>query len=229
MPLSLNLVTPPDVEPVSLTTAKAHLRVDYDNTAEDALITAFITAARQYAERVTHRAFFNQTWALNLDCFPIFPYWQGTIQASNPRTDWLARYGILRGQQILLPKPHLVSITSITYVDVMGTQQTLPSTAYVVDNTSEPARLVPAPGTTWPATQVYLPGCVQITYEAGSYGDGTEVNNCPQTVCMAILLLVAHWYEHREAASELPLKNIPLAVDALLDTVKFHYFGYENN
>jgi hypothetical protein len=70
---------------------------------------------------------------------------------------------------------------------------------------------------------------VQITYVTGSYGDGVEVNTCPQTVCTAILLLVAHWYEHREAASEQPIKNIPLAVDALLDTVKFHYFSYENN
>jgi uncharacterized phiE125 gp8 family phage protein len=229
MPLSINLVTPPAVEPVSLATAKTHLRIDYDNSAEDALITAFIVAARQYAEKITHRAFFNQTWTLNLDCFPIYPWWSGTIQASNPRTNWLARYGILRGQQILLPKPHLASVTSIKYVDVTGTQQTLSDTGYYVDNTSEPARLVPMPGLCWPATQTYMPGSVQITYVTGSYGDGTTVNTCPQTVCMAILLLVAHFYTNREATSGANLKNIPLGVEALLDTVKFNFWNYENN
>ena len=36
-------------------------------------------------------------------------------------------------------------------------------------------------------------------------------------VRLAMLLLVAHWYEHREAASEVSgIKVLPLAVDALL-------------
>lgn len=36
-------------------------------------------------------------------------------------------------------------------------------------------------------------------------------------VRLAMLLLVAHWYEHREAASEVAgMKVLPLAVDALL-------------
>ena len=36
-------------------------------------------------------------------------------------------------------------------------------------------------------------------------------------VRLAMLLLVAHWYEHREAASDaVGMKALPLAVDALL-------------
>ena len=38
---------------------------------------------------------------------------------------------------------------------------------------------------------------------------------------LALLLLVAHWYEHREAASAAPVKSLPLAVDALLNPYRW--------
>ena len=71
---------------------------------------------------------------------------------------------------IRLPRPRCVSVTSITYVDLTGTTQTLPTDSYYVDSTSEPARIVPVPGMYWPYTQAYLPGSVQVTFVAGSYG-----------------------------------------------------------
>lgn len=229
MPLALNLITPPAAEPVQLSLVKTHLRIDADNTAEDTLITSYMVAARQRVERITHRAIFNQTWQLNLDTFPIYPWWNGTVQASAPKTDWLARYGFLRSQQILLPRPKLVSVTSIKYQDVNCNVQTLDPSAYVVDATSEPGRIIPKPGTTWPATQAYIPGSVAIQFVSGTYGDGSEVNTCPQTIVMAILLLCGHFYEHREAVSELTLKPVPEAVNDLLETEVFTTFGLENN
>jgi uncharacterized phiE125 gp8 family phage protein len=45
---SLAVATPPVVEPVSVTEAKAHCRVD--TTTDDAYIAALITAAREYVE-----------------------------------------------------------------------------------------------------------------------------------------------------------------------------------
>jgi len=52
------------------------------------------------------------------------------------------------------------------------------------------------------------------------------VNTIPQTIVQAMLMLIAHWYEHREAASELSIKNLPMAVDALLETEKIHVVSY---
>lgn len=52
------------------------------------------------------------------------------------------------------------------------------------------------------------------------------VNNCPQTIIWAMYLLIGHWYEHREAASELALKEIPLGVAELLAGETFDTFDW---
>jgi hypothetical protein len=80
---------------------------------------------------------------------------------------------------------------------------------------------------TWPTTQLYLPGSVQVTYITGSYGDGEETNTCPFAIPAAILLHVGHLYKSREMVSELNLKEVPLGVRALLDTVKFEAFTFD--
>ena len=223
MILSYQLVTPPAIEPVSLDLAKLQLRVDFDD--DDALITGYITAARQYAEKVTNRAFFTQTWTLFLDHFPL-PRFQTTLN-SEQRKDWPYFGSAWDYYAIKLPKPRCIAVQSVTYLDMSSTLQTLDPSTFYVDTASEPARLVPKQNLFWPYTQQYLPGSVRITYTAGSYGDGVTVNTCPQTICLAILLLVSHWYEHREDATELNLKNIPLGVEALLATETFHAITYD--
>jgi uncharacterized phiE125 gp8 family phage protein len=221
--LATQLITPPAAEPVSLTLAKLQCRVDF--TDDDALFAGLITAARQYCEKVTKRAFFNQTWVRTLDFFPLY----GRVEASrspSERNTW--PYGTWYWDKVTidLPHPRTVSVTSITYLDSNGEVQTLPTASYNVDTVSIPARIAPAQGMFWPILNNYVPGSVKITFVAGSYGDGVEVNTCPMTIVQAMLLLIAHWYEHREAASELPLKNIPLAVDALLSIHKVHVVEY---
>ena len=46
--MGLKLVSPPEVEPLTLAEAKAHLRLDTD--ADDAYVSALITAARERIE-----------------------------------------------------------------------------------------------------------------------------------------------------------------------------------
>lgn len=41
------------------------------------------------------------------------------------------------------------------------------------------------------------------------------------TVRMAVLLLVAHWFEHREAVSEVDLTTVPLAFEALISPLRW--------
>jgi uncharacterized phiE125 gp8 family phage protein len=223
MQLNTQLITPPTVEPVTLAQAKLHCRVDF--TDDDALITAYITAARQYAEKYTGRAFFNQTWLRTLDFFPLYGDCNATRTPSQRHT-W--PYGTWYWDQVTieLPTPRTVSVTSITYLDNSGTSQTLPASAYTVDTTSVPARIVPTQGTFWPIIAAYQPGSVRITYVAGSYGDGATVNTCPQTIVMAMLLLIGNWYENRSSTSAQSLKAIPMGVDALLSLERVQIVGY---
>lgn len=214
--LNFQLITPPAVEPVSIAQAKIHLRVDFDE--DDDLIEGLITAARELCEQKMQRAIFNQMYVLSLDQFN-YGDWRSTIPME--RRNPLRFSALWESMALRLPMPRLVSVSSITYLDNNGEQQTLDPNAYVVDASSQPARIVPAANLTWPTTDYYVPGSVKVTFVAGSYGDGVTVNNCPSAIKQAILLLVGHWYSNREAVTEKPMTNLPLAVDALLSPYRF--------
>jgi hypothetical protein len=221
--LNFKVTVPPKAEPVSLPEAKAHLRVDFPD--DDLLIQGLIQASREMAEVYTRRAFFTQTIVLSLDSFPLYFGENGTLQPSQVHgfPYYSAYWDPLA---IRLPRPSAISVTSITYRDLTNTVQTLDPSTYYVDITSEPARIVPMPSLTWPTTQLYLPGSVQVTYQTGSYGDGVDADTCPFVVKSAIKLMLGHLYKQREASSELSLKEIPLGVTALLDTVRFEQFTF---
>lgn len=271
MPLSYRDLTSPNAEPITLAQAKLHLCVDF--TENDAYITALITAARQQVEKLMNRAIFNRKMLLTLDYFP-WPGWDSTTGST--AHDYFMRW-YYRGLTIRLPKPATVSVQSFTYIANDGvTVITIDPSNYFVDVTSEPARIAPRPGFTWPYQQNYIPGQISIKYTAGTYelpvteqftvpaespytytlvqaaslitfvgvtnadDDASTctnaagvltfdaslagqtltasytVNNCPQTLVWAMYLLMKHWYDHREAVSDAPLKEIPLGVEALL-------------
>ena len=187
MEWALALVTPPAQEPVMLDEAKAHLRVDDDT--EDAYIASLIVAAREWCENYQRRAYITQTRELRLDGFPRRPF-------------------------IRLPRPPLQQVTAIKYVTADGTETTLDASQYVVDTASQPGRVLLAPGASWPAVDLQPGGAVRITYTCG-YGDTPD--KVPAAIRRAILLLVGHLYENREAVVVgSASKELPFAVTALL-------------
>lgn len=177
----------PAAEPVSLAEAKAHLRVDIDD--DDDYISGLISAARQYVETATRRAFISQTWRLSLDRWPA-------------------------GDAIELRKPPLASVSSIVYRDSDGASTTWGTSNYIVDTDSEPGRIVLADGASWPSVTLYPVNPIQVTYVAGYGAAGSSV---PQYLRHAVLLLVAHWYENREAILVGTIaRDLPLAVESLI-------------
>lgn len=258
--MGLIQVTGPAAEPLSLTEVKNHLRVD--DTDSDALITALIAAARREAEAITRRSLVLQTWDYALDDWP-------------------------RDEIIVLPKSPLRGVVSISYVAPDGVAQTLAASDYTVDRASDPARIVPAYGTAFPAvrdhvnsiavrvkvgyavrvtandstdvltavghthaagdpvrlynsggalpaglaamTDYYVRDVVGDTFKLAATAGGAAIDitgtgtgthylgEVPENIRHAMLMMIAHWFENREAvivgesASELPF-----AVQALL-------------
>jgi uncharacterized phiE125 gp8 family phage protein len=121
--MPLQLVTPPALEPVTLSEARLHLRVD--TADDDPLIDALISAARLHAEMLTARQFLPARWRLVLDRFT---------------------------PMVLLNRSPVVSVISVRYLDMGGLWQIMPATDYVVESSSEPARITPAFGKIWPPT-----------------------------------------------------------------------------
>jgi hypothetical protein len=177
--LHLTRIVAPSVEPISLATAKQHLRLPPNYTTEDSLVSLYIKAARDYSERYTNRAFITQTYQLGLDAFPFY----GILNTSANMARY--RYGNLylnAAMQINLPRPPLQSVQSITYYDASNTQQTMPPDQYYVDNAVEPGILLPANGVFWPYPSQFLSDTIKIIYQAG-YPEitVTEVDNLPHS------------------------------------------------
>jgi uncharacterized phiE125 gp8 family phage protein len=185
--MSLNLVTAPTVEPVTLSEAKTDLRVTADD--EDSLITSMIQAARGMAETITHRALTTQTWDWKLDGFP---------------NRWLE-----------VPLAPLVSVSSISYIDIAGATQTWSAAEYIVVDAgamTAPGRIVPAYGKSWPNPRG-LPNDITVRFVAG-YGGASSV---PAEIRWALLLIVGELYARRESALVgATIVNVPYSAEMLL-------------
>lgn len=144
--MSLVRTVGPTTEPLTLSEAKAHLRVDHPS--EDTLIAALVQAAREYVEAFTHRALITQTWKLTIERFP-------------------------SGDYIELPKAPLISVGSVQYIDTAGAQQTLATSVYDADTTCTPGVVRLKYDQSWPSTRDVW-NAVEITFDAG-YGAASAV------------------------------------------------------
>ena len=189
--MSLVITTEPAVEPVTLTEAKAHLRVEHDE--DDSTIGRLITVARRYFESVTWRQLVTATYALKLDAFPC--------------------------GGVIVPRPPLQSVSSITYEDENDATQTLATTEYTVDAASFPGRIVPAFEESWPSTLGHI-NDVTITYVAG-YGLAASV---PAEIKQILLMHVWDMYHNRAGCEGVPaMFDVMLAPHAMRDVRLLEY------
>ncbi len=89
---------------------------------------------------------------------------------------------------------------------------------FIVDSDSEPGRIFPGPpGNFWPPV-LYVPQSVRIHFRAGYSVDGSKV---PEAIKTAMKILIANWYENREAAQPGVYTKLPHHVEMLLWTHRF--------
>ena len=146
-------------------------------TEDDTLLAGLISAARTALEKYTGRTFITTVYQVYYDGFSFLP--------------------------ITLARPPVQSVSSITYVDVDGVTQTLSSSLYIVDVASLFGRISPAYDEVWPITREQN-NAVCIEIKTG-YGDAAA--SVPASIKVAIKMIVADVYEHREANVELALSE----------------------
>ena len=186
--MALVVYTEPTQEPVTVDEVKTHLRIDHAN--DDGLLRVFIKAAREALEIELGRTLCATTLQLKLDDFPTAdPY------------------------KIELPKSPVQSVTSIKYYNGNGVLTTIDAANYQADTDSEPARVMPVNGYYWPTVQADKLHAVIVEYDAGY----SNLDAIPQGIKHALFLLLGHWYENRESTSPLTIKQVPFALETLIN------------
>lgn len=182
--MALVMTSAPASEPITVTEAKAHLRID--GAAEDLLVGSLILTSRLHIEAALGLALITQGWKLLLDRWP-------------------------RGDIIELPLRPLQSVTAVRVVSALGAVTVLDPAAYEVDAASAPPRLVRT-GSVWTAPGKVVSG-IEVDFIAG-YGTASQV---PAPLKQALLLLTAHWYEHRDPIEiGSPETAVPAGISELL-------------
>jgi len=167
MPLQRLLA--PTAEPVSLVQAKTHLRVV--DSAEDGLVVGLIAAARRMCEQRAQCSLVATRWKYVLDSFP------GVGVTGVP---WGSPF-TLPPQAMQIPWGAVLQVVSITYLDMTGVRQTMPSTDYTVDYASEPVRITPLFGKIWPIPLPQI-GAVEVTFDSGFMAPITAVDTSADTI-----------------------------------------------
>jgi uncharacterized phiE125 gp8 family phage protein len=199
--IGVTQVTANTFEPVTLDEIKSHLKLRRaDSAAETDLINYYISVAREYIETVNGICIPSQRFLATYDQFP------GMRVDDRRPYGW--RYGVIR-----VPRPPLINVDSIYYIDTSQQLVGLSVSDYQFSKYKVPGRIAPAPFKVWPQTDPLSFDAVQVTFTAG-YIDATKV---PLVIKQAIKYLVGHLYENREATTEVKLQNIPYGLRCMIN------------
>jgi uncharacterized phiE125 gp8 family phage protein len=182
----------PAADLMTLAEAKKHCRVDHSE--EDDVIAGLLAAATAWLDGysgVLGRALINQTWRLNLSCWPAC--------------------------RIRLPLAPVSAITSIKYYNTANVQQTLGSSNYgLIEDALSPAAQW-ALNASLPSLYE-RPDAIEVLFVAGYGADASAV---PAAIVVAAKMLVAHWYRTRETVNIGNITSeLPFTVGALIQPLR---------
>lgn len=193
--MSLLVTTQPPAEPITVDEVKDHLNISLENNRHDALLTAYIIAARQFCEKKLGRVLVRTSFSYSFDKFP--------------------------SDKIVIPKASLISVESITYFDTSASPntQTVATSVYSVDTGICPGEVYLQYGENWPTSRGHR-NDVTINFTAG-YADTVSSprdydDQVPYPIKQAMLLYVGDYFLNREARTDIQTYENP-AADAFLD------------
>lgn len=114
------------------------------------------------------------------------------------------------GRVVSLPVAPIQGIGQILVFDQDGLPQALSEEDWRLDKSTSPARIRVKPGAGLPSSAVMS---IEIDFTAGY---GAAASDVPADLRQSVRLLAAHWFEHREAGTELAMASVPHGLDRLL-------------
>lgn len=185
------VTTAPAAEPVTLEEVKGQLGISSNDDSSDPVLESRITGARQWVEHYCERALISQTVQFRFDSFP-------TV--------------------IKVPLHDIISVTSITYIDSNGDEQTVDAATYTVDTYDNVIRL--AHGYSWPVPRIEANAC-RVVYVAGY---GTEATDVPANIKDSIINIIGHWTNYAaHMQNGLHLTQVPAAIKKVLDLYRTRF------
>lgn len=215
MQFTLERVTQPEIEPVTLAEAKRHLRVSDEVGSpelpgpDDDDIAGLIVSAREWVEGFTGRALIDQTWRLTIFSsghWPFAPINNNLV--AGPITG-ITRWPL---EGLLLRRSPIIALGTVSTIDRYGVATELQD----VGSPELPLYAVRAPSSKWPrlvaiSGTTWTIGTLAIEYRAG-YADrdmspqqGAEA--VPMRFKQAMKLWIEAMYDRDEKMMPLLLKT----------------------
>ena len=164
---------------ISTDDAKAWLRVDI--ATDDDLIDALVLGSTAWAEDYQRRRFLNVTETQQFTSFP---------------------------NVFVLERSKLVSVATITYIDIDGVERTIDTSVYDVFTDPEPGQVRLADGQVWPTPRGDFNG-ITVTYVAGY---GANASDVPDATITGVKMLLHDSYEWRGNQTDMRVSASPAAL-----------------
>jgi len=176
---SVDLVTAPSIEPISLADTKDFMGITDDSS--NTIITNLIKCAREWAEDFTSLNFISQKWDQRWDDIP-------------------------RGIELELMKAPLISVETISSFADDNNETTFTATSYVVDTFSyrRRGRIFLNEGTVWP-TSLRDRSNLRAQYTVGF---GTLATDVPQAIREALKFAVQGAFNGKDECDDCSEFNI---------------------
>ena len=169
--------------------AEVKAHLRLDGTAEDALLASLILTSRLHIESALGLALISQAFSLKIDAWP-------------------------SDRVIVAPMRPLQEVTAIRVTGRDNSISELPAASVRIDAGAAFPRIVLLDTAVPPQPGSAVNG-IEIAFRAG-FGD--TPSSVPAPIRHALLLLVSHWYEHRDPIEIGTAEaRIPAAVSALLE------------
>jgi uncharacterized phiE125 gp8 family phage protein len=178
-----------------LTVAECKAHLRITGATEDDVVAAMLAAAVAYTDG------------------------QGTLGKAIVTQTWRQYAGQSPGIIALQMRP-VQSVAAIGYFDTDGNAQAATLSEFDVFGPADAMTVEPKPGKSWPSAQD-RPDAIWVDYVAG-YGAADDV---PSTIKHALKMLVAHYYEARDNATERALVTVPHGYDALIGAERGAWYG----